>query len=545
MSATMPEQTFKVFSRGVVEGFLQTVVVLDDGAYMTPDEPVTELVEPDDATSIPEEVEEIEEAEPGTPRRPPNALDAQALIGSFAGRGLVCGVLLPWNDDDQSAATLAASRRADIVILDWQLGDDGEMATGIIRTLVATDAAAGGRLRMLAVYTASPDLEAVRTKVAEALQGFEAAIGKNGTLALKAQHARIVFVRKGATSQATGTVAEADLADCLIDEFVELGKGLLANVALGSIASIRDETHRVLARFHPLLDAAFLSHRILLVTPEDAEGYAIDLLTSEFQSILRGRGLGGTNAGREVILLALKEIEAAGGQFQLMSVRNSSSNPTRVTVDDLMKLVDRGPEGLAEIANVGGSRSAQSSLHQRIYLLLSNDVAAGMAAHHEFARVSAHARERGTVAPDWVARLDLGSIVRAGDEYLVCIQPTCDAVRLSGPAQFIFATLSANDNEFDVVVKNVDGGEVCLKLNTQASKIRAISFAPNPAAGAVMSSGVTDGFKFTSVSDEIFVWLCDLRTSFAQRFVHRIASNLSRIGLDEFEWQRRHAPSSS
>lgn len=535
----MAEQSFRDFSKGVVKSFLQTVVVLDDGAYMTPDEPVLEVVEPDQTISIPEEVEP---AEPTEPTRSPNALDAQALIGSFAERGLVCGVLLPWKGDDLSAATLAASRRADIVILDWQLGDEGEKATEIIRRLIEEDIAAGGRLRMLAIYTASPDLEAVRAKVGETVQGFEAVAGQSGTLALKAQHARIVFVRKGTTSEVAGTVAEPDLAGRLIDEFVELGRGLLANVALGSIASIRDETHRVLARFHPGLDAPFLTHRILLVTPDDAEGYAIDLLTSEFQSILHGRGLGHTNAGRDVIHSALKEIEATGGQFRLMSARNSANNPVVVTIDDLMKLVDVGPAGLADIANVGGGKSAQAGLYQRVYLLLSDNVPAGLAAHHEFARVSAHARERSSVGPEWLARLDLGSVIQAGDDYFVCIQPTCDALRLSEPAQFIFASLSVDAAEFDLVVKNAERADVCLKLNAQASRIRTVSFAPNVEVRAVLSSGATDGFKFTSVNGEVFVWMCDLRTSFAQRFVHRIANNLSRIGLDEFEWQRRHAP---
>jgi hypothetical protein len=534
------DQTFRAFSKGVVEGFLQTVVVLDDGAYMTPDEPVVEVVEPDETIGVPEEADP---AEPSEPVRSPNALDAQALIGSFAERGLVCGVLLPWKSDDLSAATLAASRRADIVILDWQLGDEGEKATKIIRTLIEEDAAAGGRLRMLAVYTANPDLEAVRAKIGEILHGFEAVAGNSGTLALKAQHARIVFIRKGVTSEVAGTVAEPDLAGRLIDEFVELGRGLLANVALGSIASIRDETHRVLARFHPGLNAPFLTHRILLVTPDDAEGYAIDLLTSEFQSILKGRGVGRATAGRDVIYSALKEIEASGAQFLLMSARNSPNNPVVVTIDDLMKLIDIGPAGLADIPNVSGTKSAQDGLYQRAYLLLSDNIPAGLAAHREFARVSAHAREQGSVDPGWRAHLDLGSIVRAGDDYLVCIQPTCDASRLTAPAQFIFATLSINDSAFDVVVRDASGEEACLKLNAQASRIRTVSFAPDLDAGAVLSSIAADDFKFTSVDGEVFVWMCDLRTSFAQRFVHRIANNLSRIGLDEFEWQRRHAPS--
>jgi hypothetical protein len=81
----------------------------------------------------------------------------------------------------------------------------------------------------------------------------------------------------GKTSASADAVTKDALPARLIDEFVELARGLLANVALGSIAAVRDETHRVLARFHAGLDAPFLTHRLLLVTPDDAEGYVVDL----------------------------------------------------------------------------------------------------------------------------------------------------------------------------------------------------------------------------------------------------------------------------
>ena len=57
------------------------------------------------------------------------------------------------------------------------------------------------------------------------------------------------------------------------------------------------------------------------------------------------------------------------------------------------------------------------------------------------------------VDSDYRAKLTLGSIVREDGEYLVCIQPSCDALRLRGATQFIFASLTSETSVFDVVVK--------------------------------------------------------------------------------------------
>ena len=543
MDGTDP-QAFQCMSKGVAERFLQTVVVLDDGAYMGPAEPPPTVVEPDEDVAIPEEPEEGEGVTAIPPATPINALDAQTLITGFAKQGLVCAVLAPHLDEDGSEATVRASRRADIVILDWQLGDHGERAKEIIQKITEEDASEGGRVRMIVVYTASLDLEAARSAVAGELDGFEAIDRPGGVLALGTRQSRILFVSKGKTSEIGGKIEEAQLPTRLVEEFVEITKGLLSNVSLGSIAAIREETHRMLARFHRGLDSAFLTHRMLLVSPEDAEAYAVDLVTAEFIATLQGKRIGSTYADRDAIQAALTEIQGSGLEFRIMVTKNAAANAKNVSVENLMKLVDNGPAGLGDIPDIAGSKSQQDKLHQRLYLVLSSDLEKGMAAHHEFARVSAHARERALVGIGYRARLDLGSIVRSGEEYLVCIQPTCDTMRLQGTTQFLFAVLTKSEEEFDVVVQDESGLENRLKLNSKVSAVRAVVFDPDGATATVLSSAREEDGVFTCIAGQRYVWLCDLKTSFAQRFVHRIATDLSRIGLDEFEWQRRHAPSS-
>ena len=541
----MSEQTFRDLSKKVVERFLQTVVVLDDGAFM--DSPVGVLTVQEPDKNVPILGEEPEDAATSPEASGPltRNLDAQELITNFAARGLVCAVLAPWKDKNGSDATINAARRADIVILDWKLGDKGEQATSIIRSLIEKDEATGGRLRMIVVYTASPTLEDIRKAVRVAISDVLPDLNlkdldqPDKVLALEAPHTRLLFIRKGSTSDTAGRISESDLPGRLIDEFVDVGKGILANVVLGCVAAIREETHHMLARFHPGLDAPFLTHRILLATPEDAEDYAVDLLSSELLAVLQGQVIGAEYADRRAIRLALTELKDQNVEFRLMTKKDSDEDPETITVDDLMKLVDAGPSVLEKISSVSVS---PKKLHERLYMLLSEDLKTGVALHNEFARVSAHAREQVLVDPDYRAKLSLGSIVREEDEYLVCIQPSCDALRLEKPTQFIFASLSIDPSSFDVIVRNSEGEDIRLKLNAQSSKIRTATFEPDQATGMVLSPVGNPVQTFRSVEDKSFVWMCDLRTSFAQRFVHRIANNLSRIGLDEFEWQRRHSP---
>ena len=544
MSQAGTEQTFQDLSKHVVERFLQTVVVLDDGATMDPSPSVRRVVEPDSDEPILEEGPDEIHAVPAVSVGSRNSLDAKALILGFADHGLVCAVLAPSSDTDVASPTVRASRRADIVILDWQLGDQGEKTRDIIKTLIAQDRDAGGRLRMIVVYTQNNDLEGIRARVSEALLDDSLAPDERPgkVLTLTGQHTRILFIQKGKTSSLTGQVNEVDLPSRVVEEFIEVGKGILANVALAGIAAIRDETHRVLARFHPGLDAPFLTHRILLKNPSDAEGYSVDLLSSEIFTLLRHRGIGSKYAGREAIRLALAEYECDGRKFRLMTANDSEENAKQITLENLMKLVDCGPSGLEGINNVG----VRKLFPNRLYLLFSESLEKGQTSYYEFARTSAHVREHATVGTAYRAKLDLGSIIMCGNEYLVCIQPSCDAVRLSGATQFIFAELSKDSKTFDVVVRDLKGEDVCLKLNAKACKIRTVKFNPEGSTGIVSSSTDEDGRKFTSIACEAqeFTWICDLKISFAQRFVHRIATNLSRIGLDEFEWQRDQSPRS-
>ena len=192
----------------------------------------------------------------------------------------------------------------------------------------------------------------------------------------------------------------------------------------------------------------------------------MELVCSEVLAVLQSSMVAARYAGRKAIQLALGEREAQGDEFRLMTQKNSAEGARRITAEDFMKLVDAGPRGLAEIVNGGGGAKQQGRLYERVHLLLFPDLAAGIAAHREFARISACIREQGHVPSGYRATLSLGTIVSVGEEYFVCIQPACEAVRLEGPTKFLFAALFDDVTSFDVMVKDAAGEEIGLRLRT-------------------------------------------------------------------------------
>ena len=533
----------QTLSEEVAHAFLQTVVVLDDAAYMGQSATPGPLIEPaEEVTVFGEDAEDGVDAE-GTSGRDRRTLDAEALVNGFAAEGLVCAVLTAGSAGSGVPATLRASRRADIVILDWHLGDQGGKALELLAHLAGRDVAEENRLPMVVVYSASPVIARIRDQVAEALSGFEAVDRPGKVLALQSTRTMILFIRKGSTSTTEGSISEPDLPVRLISEFAAASSGILRNLALGGVAAIREETHRVLARFHRGMDGPFLTHRILRTPPEDASDYATDLLGSEFMSVLRNREVGPTYAGRDAIHGALTELKAAGQEFMLRVGDGSGTEEQSLSVSDVMRLVDAGSDGLKEIESVQIGEKKQKTLHERLYRLLASNGDDGVAAHREFARLSTHMREFGTIDPQGRIALGLGSIVRRVDEYLLCIQPRCDAVRLKGDIQFVFSALMNKSGELDIVVREIDGHDVCLACNASSAAIRVDRFASDRTSGRVLAAQSGAHHAFTSVAGEEYIWLCDLQPSFAQRFVHRIANNMSRVGLNEFEWQRRQSRS--
>jgi hypothetical protein len=527
-------QEMRSRSRKVIEDFLQTVVVLDDDAVLEPLSVVEVVNEPDPGISVSLDSDES----PSIPRTS-RSLEARVVMESFASRGLVCTILSPGTGTIESEPTILASRRADIVVLDWQnRNDDGVKAKEVIRFLTTSDFELGGRLRLIAIYTAETKLDTVQADIAAQLEGFHES-NTDGRYVLQGEHSRIVLFRKSEGAHDASNIPAKDLAEKLIDEYVEMANGLLANMAFAALAAIRSDAHRVLARFHGNLDGQVLAHR-LLIGPKSDKEYAIDLIGSELHSILLGRRLSDAHGSDEVFEVFLSALDEKGIQFKLFESNKNTTSIKNLTLEEMLGWLRNGKQA-------NDSLGGKDHLYQRMYILFGDDIETGKSKFMEFSRLSALVRESATCHASFSPKLGLGSVVRsAASGYLVCLQPLCDCVRLKDSTRFLFGRRHVDEamNNFDLVVQQ-DGHTVCLKLDDTPSEMRVLSFTPDNPPGEIEAQAEAGSSRllFRSDDEEGLEWIADMRITHVQRLVHRLTTNLTRIGLDEFEWQRRYSES--
>jgi len=214
-------------------------------------------------------------------------LDARGLIKSALDLGLVCSIVNPSGDEGSVAKSVAkASLRADIVSLDWHMnhGDDGELASEIIQEILRGDEAIVGRLRLIAIYTGNKDRGAILEKIAERLNAAEEIAGtvtKAGDVLTNSSGLRLIWREKSlGNEKLADAVSETQLPGELLKAFSELSNGLLSNVALATISSMRDTTHHVLSKFTSELDGPFFHHRALLKNSADSMDYAVSVVMS-------------------------------------------------------------------------------------------------------------------------------------------------------------------------------------------------------------------------------------------------------------------------
>jgi hypothetical protein len=140
--------------------------------------------------------------------------------------------------------------------------------------------------------------------------------------------------------------------------------------------------------------------------------------------------------------------------------------------------------------------------------------------------------------------LCLGTVVADPDgHYWLCIQPTCDSVRIkSGTRRFPFVPLATDAATFHFVFED-QGSVVRVRLSRKPSEIEHWTFKPTAAIRAVIASG--DPRCFVTTSGRAFRWVAQLNEGNAQRAAHELGVEQSRVGLAESDWLRQMSRSSS
>lgn len=532
--------SFEEHSLKIAKDFLHTVVVVDDEAEYrdsTTDDPTTILQTPgkSDTTSDDSEVLPVH-------RHP---LNAKQLIDTFAELGMVCAILKPDKDEDFIEKTDHASQRADIVVLDWRIGDDyGTTTTQTIEKIIQTD---NGRLRLIVVYSGE-NLDGIFDR----LENIEDSAKKERERKkITFGNIQLILLAKELTEQndfPDQTCNETELPTRITVEFRDFTMGLLANATLKSISLIRANAHTLLTHFRPDLDAAFLTHRALTAPPDEAEEHIAPLLLDEMHSILDSESLG-NEVSTSIIEKWLKSESKQYIQFRRrLKVQNSESD----TIDKLIELLTKGHESRYNTLNLNTQRPKGNweklikkiKDPQKIYELTElwkntdeHDSKIDKALAYQMIS------NRRYINPAPI--LKLGTIVKnkESSEYYLCVQPLCDCVRVKNPRDFTLIQLKLpNDNNPPEIIIKEDEEYILLRINYRPHEAEKIRFKGNNVTHTVLAVKAENNdyiFKSHGSNNIEFLFVSELKNSIAQRILTKFGHVVSRHGLTESEWLRR------
>ena len=507
--------------REIAEGFLQTVVVVDDGAYIEYGEPNVGRLRPPGRRVAGREAEEATGLDRGTDRN----LDAKAIVDAFSRRGVVCSVVVPTPRERLEEAVIPVVRRADMAVLDWKLGDDdGTRTLDLVSAILREDK--GERLRLIVVYTDSPDLSEIGRRIAGrcGAEGIECGRANEAT-ELDCSHTRISVYAKAGVAVAAPledrSVSESSVAERWINDFATMTRGLLPGLALASLAAAREGTHRILRKFSPELDAAFLTHRACLPFPDDAQQHLVELLGDEVRAIMSDAVVTGEVARAEAVTEWLDERFGAG-----TGIRFGEIEVPRDQVDGLLgEGWEHGrPE---ELSRTRGFRHLTTGF-------------AGSGDGGDLDGRLAWMFNFRTVISATQPMLGLGTVLCEDEGRFLCMRPRCDSVRLSGTTTFLLLPLIDPAKKLIQFVVRT-GTDVYQRLGVCMDAERWVlrQFVPSGNAEGVRAEPDGERFFFTDVEGARFEFLGELRLEFAQRVAQHFSEKLARIPVNNSEWLRR------
>lgn len=489
-----------------------------------------------------------------------HALDAKSLVDKALEVGLMCSVVKPASGESFRDRIVKASEIADIICLDWEIfGDGGTAAAAVIKEIIRKDAQEGGRLRLLAIYTGDTSnqeiLDRVLTEIPIEVRQEQKFV-QDGLEISSAYGTRIVclFKTHGRTLMEPASrnqVAEAELPERLRKEFAKLSEGLLSNVALVTIGEIRRGSHHVLARFSGL-DGPYFHHRASIETPEDAEEYAVDVVMSELKTLVDKVDVGSTQAGAASIRERITELSGEADTMTLRFQKDKEAASYEVPVDLALKMV---LDGVGKVLREDGARlvgkPGKDVIRENLTSLFCENDETARLQMHRFAALTGVRADPFRYADRRIAltpKLGLGTVLRdPRGQYLMCLQASCDAVRIRETGSFLFVPLEIDEREPEHVVPVDEAGTnspsyVGLRMSRQSYRVvRSIPFSSTNSAGTVNARIVEDAGDvcFSDTEENRYVWIADLKRSRALRAVQWLSQQMGRLGFDEFEPYRR------
>ena len=514
-------QTFENITKDVVNRFLQNILFVDDKAYQT--------------------------------YGGKNAFNAQEISSVFAQNGKLCTVYAPTSTTDLgNCAPLFA--KSDVIVLDWYLDLSNEQQAAdetdvdleeprgiytlnLIKDIIGD--AADKKLKMIIVYTGDG------AKLYDITKDIHKTISKENEYVIDEAKCQVfspnisILVRAKTNGEEgqlkynkdlqSKIVKYEDLPDFITNEFVSLIIGLLPNFALSAIASIRNNTSNILGVFSKDLDPAFLGHYVSVPDCNDAISMLpkifgtavanlIDTSDVDFDSwidawinekikdcntIINGKNI---NINAENLKCLLKS--SAGFEEKFNTSFGIQEKKVNQYTADLYKI---------ETTKLFCSENADTSNYKWAKLVQHSNLFSSPKNH----------------------QLTTGTIIKYKEEnkFLICIQQSCDSVRISADEErtFLFLPLVRGIKGEAIVVGEQDH----LIVDNKSYSIELHRFSPSVNNANITAELKENGeYVFEDTDGKQFVWVAELKEMFAQHIVSAYASQLSRVGIDNSEWIR-------
>ena len=522
--------TFFDKSKEIANEFLQSIVFLDDEAFKS--------------------------------NSGQHSFTASEVSRAFADEKKICGMYNPTTKSDIDNFTEIA-KKSDVVILDWLINipkaktqdanadEDEEDPRGEFTMLIITELIKRHGLKLIIIYTGEDILDEITDKIFEKVNTI---LPNRGECEIFSDTTKLLVRHKSNDAEndrqrfnsrphlLDKIIAYQNLPSFVLAEFTKMTEGFLSNFALLSLAALRDNSHKILGLFSKKLDAAYFGHKVVLPVQSEAEELLLKLFGDTISDLLHYVGIP-QKIQDELLADAWIESNICDEQF---SVKSKNFQRTRTFLrllihsekEDIEKRFDSVFKGSTLSKNE--IKSYRESNSTELFLNLA-DHDSKDEINSEFAMLTHH---KSLFLPQNVApKLTLGTVIRSlknHNDFYVCIQQRCDAVRLKRDEdrKFLFLPLTKTESDkFHIITPNGDK----LKSDKKSYSIRTIKFKCNCDEGAIkgtLSKTGTFIFKEIYEDGDVFEWILDLKDLHSQRIVANFVSLLSRIGLDESEWLR-------
>lgn len=363
-----------------------------------------------------------------------------------------------------------------------------------------------------------------------------------------------MFLRKGRWPQnrnidTSKIISHEQIVPALKKEFARLHEGILPITLLRALTVIRKNTNKLLSKYDKNLDSAFVIHRALCPDPHSADNLLVNTISGALSSLFSYQNIEFL-AAEDLVSPWIDEGQYKRNKLDIKKRPIDLSNEKRkkwhqIGYNNFFKeeLINAGEK----IENIPDNihNYDQYKLSQEAAECFSNNLTDDSEIKKRNALFAILTHHKSIFHPEgYIPYLNFGCVLMAESneikEYYLCIQQTCDCLRINTARPFIFLPLAENPKAFNFIAYNGDDNFIFLAAAHKTSHdIQRFIFKPKAEERIVKSEKRDNSYIFTDFSGKIFHWLFDLKESFALKMVNEYAQKLTRIGVDESEWIRR------